>query len=70
MKKKYYSEASMAIHESAKDLYEAGAITDARMREYDEMCLTSEPAQIPEPAARQNKPVTPAYAGPRTATNR
>jgi len=36
---KYESEALKVIHQSAKDMYKVGAITEGRMREYDEMCL-------------------------------
>jgi len=36
---KYESEALMVIHQGAKDMFKIGAITKARMREYDEMCL-------------------------------
>jgi len=36
---KYESEMLKVIHQDAKAMYKAGAITEARMREYDEMCL-------------------------------
>jgi len=36
---KYENEALKVIHQDAKELYKIGAITEARMREYDEMCL-------------------------------
>ena len=36
---KYISEASQVIHEQAVALFKIGAITEERMREYDEMCL-------------------------------
>ena len=42
MEKKYYSEALMAVHQSAKDLFEIGAISDAEMKEFDEGCLVKE----------------------------
>jgi DNA-binding transcriptional regulator YiaG len=32
-----------AVHETAKDLHEAGFITKRRMREYDALCLTPVP---------------------------
>jgi DNA-binding transcriptional regulator YiaG len=48
--RKYYSEASMVAHEMARDLYQIGAINDARMREYDEMCLVREPEAVKETA--------------------
>jgi len=36
---KYESEALKVIHMGAKDKFKAGVISEARMREYDEMCL-------------------------------
>jgi len=36
---KYESEALKVIHEGAIDKFKAGVISEARMREYDEMCL-------------------------------
>jgi DNA-binding transcriptional regulator YiaG len=64
MKKKYESELLGVIHQSAKDLYEIGAISEARMQEYDEDCLVSEP--IPKAPSAQKTP-TPAHAAPRRA---
>jgi putative transcriptional regulator len=43
MKKKYYSEALKAVHESAKDLYEIGALSEKEMNEFDEGCFVKEP---------------------------
>jgi len=43
MKKKYYSEAAMAIHESARDLLEVGAISEDEMKDFDNRCLVQEP---------------------------
>ena len=43
MEKKYYSEASMAIHESARDLFEVGAISESEMKDFDKRCLVQEP---------------------------
>jgi putative transcriptional regulator len=65
MKNKYYSEASEAIHESARDLYEIGAITEAEMREFDESCLAREDRATP--TTIQTQPVSPALAGPHIA---
>ena len=42
MDKKYYSEAAMVVHQSARDLFEIGAISESRMREFDVMCLVNE----------------------------
>jgi len=36
---KYDSEIIKAMHHEAKEMHKIGVITDARMREYDEMCL-------------------------------
>ena len=43
VEKKYYSEALMAVHQSAKDLFEIGAISEKEMKEYDENCFVKEP---------------------------
>jgi len=45
MEKKYYSEASEAVHESAQGLFKVGAITRDRMKEFDEMCLAQKPKE-------------------------
>ena len=42
MGKRYYSEASMVCHQSAKDLFEIGAITEAEMKEFDDRCFVEE----------------------------
>jgi len=42
MEKKYYSEALMAVHQSARDLYEIGAISENEMKEFDKGCLVQE----------------------------
>jgi len=48
---KYYSEALKVIYQGAKAMYKVGAITEARMREYDEMCLKNyKPAKKSSPA--------------------
>jgi len=41
--KKYKSEIYKAIHEDAVANFEVGAISEARMREYDKKCLVREP---------------------------
>jgi len=40
--KKYNSEACEAIYEEVKAEFEAGLISEAEMREYDELCLAPE----------------------------
>jgi len=47
MSKKFKSEASKSIHESASALYAIGAISKATMREFDESCLARVPDAIP-----------------------
>jgi DNA-binding transcriptional regulator YiaG len=39
---KYKSDIFETIHESATEKFHIGAISEARMHEYDEMCLTQE----------------------------
>ena len=39
---KYQSDILEMIHENATTNFEIGAISKARMREYDEMCLAEE----------------------------
>jgi DNA-binding transcriptional regulator YiaG len=55
--KRYKSDAFEALHESMKDLYELGGISDERMREFDEACLVKPGESVPrvstqKPAAR------------------
>jgi len=38
---KYESKILEVMHKEAMEMYKIGAITEARMREYDEMCLPS-----------------------------
>ena len=39
---KYKSDILEVIHQSAVDKFEIGAISETKMREYDEMCLLEE----------------------------
>jgi len=39
---KYKSDIYEAVHQSAIDKFRIGAISEARMREYNEMCLVRE----------------------------
>lgn len=41
MSKPHKSKALAAIHEAISDLHKAGAISNSRMREYDDMCRTA-----------------------------
>ncbi|WP_010257475.1 hypothetical protein [Treponema primitia] len=63
MKKKYESELLMVCHEQAKDWHQAGIISDAEMREYDEDCLVHEPSS-PSTAGSSKQNPSPAYARP------
>jgi len=38
---KYQSEILETIHESASEMFAIGAISEEKMREFDEMCLAS-----------------------------
>jgi DNA-binding transcriptional regulator YiaG len=49
---KYKSDAYEAIYEDATALYEIGAISEEKMREFNEMCLVQEG----EPAYEAEKP--------------
>ena len=57
MKNKYESEMIQVIHENMKGMHEAGIISDARMREFDEMCLAQAAPKIRK--AESPAPVKP-----------
>jgi putative transcriptional regulator len=42
---KYESDILEAIHESATEKFQLGLISEAKMREYDELCLSPEALQ-------------------------
>lgn len=48
MTKTYKSDVLAAIHETASGLHNAGAISKATMREYEELCLTPVKKLSPE----------------------
>ena len=48
MKKQYRSDAFAAIHETACDLHDAGAIDMLTLRKFDKMCLTPVPLMKPQ----------------------
>jgi DNA-binding transcriptional regulator YiaG len=67
MKKKYQSEIMEVLHGMAEDLHEIGAISDARMAEYDHDCLVRKPDKIHKtkktnPIPSGSRPVTPVFA--------
>jgi DNA-binding transcriptional regulator YiaG len=43
---KYKSEIFEVLHENAVEMYKIGGITEASMREYDEMCLASPKSEL------------------------
>ena len=51
---KYESEILKVIHQDAKAMYKIGAITEARMREYDEACLASPKTKSKPPVYDDN----------------
>jgi DNA-binding transcriptional regulator YiaG len=46
MKDKYESEAMQVIHEDMKGMRQLGIIDDARMKEFDKMCLAQKDETI------------------------
>jgi DNA-binding transcriptional regulator YiaG len=46
MGKHYYSEASMVCHQSAKDIFEIGAISEAEMKKFDDMCFVEDKTEM------------------------
>jgi putative transcriptional regulator len=49
---KYKSEIYEVVHQDATAMFEIGAISEARMREYDKMCLVSVPGTAEEKIAK------------------
>ena len=47
---KYKSEIYEVVHQDAAEMFKIGAISEERMREYDEMCLAPE-TELPRPTA-------------------
>ena len=46
MGKEYHCDICMGIHESMKELFDIGLISEAEMREFDEGCLVEKPATV------------------------
>ena len=67
MEKKYENDALMVCHQSAEGLHRLGIINNARMREFDEMCLAqeSEIANATETSIKKghNRPVPVEVSG-------
>jgi len=52
---KYKSEIFEVVHQDATEMFKIGAITEERLREFDEMCLTSETDAAETSAAQKTK---------------
>ena len=52
MKDKYQSEMLRVLHEDMQDMHRSGIISDARMREFDEMCLVQEEPAVYAPQSK------------------
>jgi DNA-binding transcriptional regulator YiaG len=60
---KYKSDAYEAIYEDAVSMYEIGAISKERMKEYDDMCLVQESKTTPAAQKTVAAEQAPAYHG-------
>jgi DNA-binding transcriptional regulator YiaG len=49
----YGSDILQTIHESATEKFAIGAITESRMREYDEMCLVPDTKMSKDKSAKE-----------------
>jgi len=68
MKEKYQSVIMEAIHEEAQALFDAGAIDEKRMSEYNQACLIQEHEKNKKainPVTKRIKPAAQVYASPR-----
>jgi len=65
--KKYNSEACEAIYEEVKAEFEAGLISEAEMREYDELCLANPNAENIPPVYADNNSVNAEHISHATA---
>ena len=61
MKKNYQSEILEILHGMAEDLHEIGAISDARMTEYDRDCIVQETNQPSNTENPEIQSVTSAF---------
>ena len=52
---KYKSDILEMIHENASANFKIGAISEARMREYDEMCLIAENNRVQKPESKKDQ---------------
>ena len=51
---KYKSEIFEILHENAVEMYKIGGITEAEMREYDEVCLSPKAEQKSSPVYNED----------------
>jgi len=51
---KYESEILKVMHQEAIEMYKIGVITEARMREYDEMCFSNPKTEKKSAYAKNN----------------
>jgi putative transcriptional regulator len=52
---KYKSEIYEVVHQDATEMFKIGAISEERMREFDEMCLSPETDAVEASAAQKAK---------------
>jgi len=57
---KYKSEIFEVIYQSAVEKFKIGAISESRMREYDEMCLMEKPEKIEKQEEIEHTGLVPA----------
>ena len=60
---RYKSEIYEVVHQDATEMFKIGAISEAEMREFDEMCLVQEPeesynAELPAELEQRQSPLT------------
>ena len=65
---KYKSEIFEVLHENAVEMYKVGGITEASMREYDEMCLVTPKSNKKSASVhKEEKPITKKHRTPVSA---
>ena len=64
---KYKSEIFEVIHQDAVEMYKVGGITEARMQEYDKLCLLTQKAKQETSPVYDNDTVDIEHISPATA---
>jgi len=64
---KYESEILEVMHQEAIEMYKIGVITEARMREYDEMCFSNLKTENKPPVYSDDNSVNVEHISPATA---